>query len=213
MNELYGAFLRLTGRHCVVIGGGPVAERKCQSLLAAGALVTVIAPNATETLVKMAEVGTLRWKPRTYRADDVQDAFLLIAATDSREVNRLVHEDAERAGKLVNVVNDQTLGNFIVPAMIHRGRLQIGVSTSGASPLIAKRIRQQLEEVFGEEYEMYLDWLADIRKELLLTQGEEKQRTELLRKIADSEVLDMLREGRADEAKRLIAAIMGGQNE
>lgn len=212
MAQYYGAFLRLAGRHCVVVGGGPVAERKCTGLLSAGAVVTVIAPTATETVVKMAEVGTLRWKPRPYQEDDLQDAFLVIAATDSREVNRRIHDDGERAGKLVNVVNDQTLGNFIVPAMIHRGRLSIGVSTSGASPLVAKRIRQQLEAVFGEEYAVYLDWLADVRKQLLLNYGEE-QRTELLKRIADSQLLTLLREGREEEAKGLIAAIIGGYTE
>jgi len=212
VGQFYGAFLRLTGRHCVVVGGGPVAERKCTGLLDAGAVVTVIAPTATESVVKMAEVGTLRWKMRPYQQDDLQDAFLVIAATDSREVNRQIHEEAERAGKLVNVVNDQTLGNFIVPAMIHRGRLSIGVSTSGASPLVAKRIRQQLEDVFGEEYEVYLDWLADVRKQLLLTHGEEKQRTDLLKQVTDSQLLSLLREGREEEAKALLAAIIGGQN-
>ncbi|MGZ4123763.1 MAG: precorrin-2 dehydrogenase/sirohydrochlorin ferrochelatase family protein, partial [Tumebacillaceae bacterium] len=136
--------------------------------------------------------------------------FLIIAATSLQEVNRQVHADAEVHGRLVNVVNDQEAGNLIVPAMIRRGRLTIGVSTSGAAPAVAKRIRQELEQAFGEEYAVYLDKLADVRAQLLRKVEDAGKRTEVLQRLAGSNLLELLRAGRMDEAEQLLADTIGG---
>jgi precorrin-2 dehydrogenase / sirohydrochlorin ferrochelatase len=207
---LYGAFIQLKGRPCVVVGGGPVAERKITGLLECGAHVTVIAPDVTNLIRETAESGTITWERRAYRSGDAAAAFLVIAATGSKDVNRHVEREAETNGRLVNVVNDQDAGNLIVPAMVRRGRLNIAVSTSGASPLIAKRLRQELEMAFGDEYAAYLDLLAAVRQRLLLEVCDEPRRTAIFREIADAPLLSLLRAGRQEAAERVIADIIGG---
>lgn len=211
MSRLYGAFIQIKERRCVVVGGGPVAERKITGLLDCQGVVTVIAPSVTEVIAGWAGRGTIEWLQREYRPGDAAGAFLTIAATDSKDVNARVAAEAEQSGRLVNVVNDPERGNVTLPAVVRRGRLQIAVSTSGASPLIAKRIRQELERHFGEEYEEYLDLLAEARRQLLLREQEEEQRTAIFRKLADSDLLALLRQGQRAEAERLIADITGGR--
>ena len=187
-----------------------MAERKITGLLECGARVTVIAPNVTNLIRETAESGTITWERRGYLRGDAASAFLVIAATGSQDVNRQVEREAEANGRLVNVVNDQDAGNLIVPAMVRRGRLNIAVSTSGASPLIAKRLRQELETAFGDEYAAYLDLLAAVRQRLLLEESDERRRTAIFREIADAPLLSLLRAGKQEEAERMIADIIGG---
>ncbi|KEO81164.1 precorrin-2 dehydrogenase/sirohydrochlorin ferrochelatase family protein [Tumebacillus flagellatus] len=207
----YGVFLNLTGRRCLVVGGGPVAERKITGLLDCAGEVTVVSPAVTDVIAALAESGRLKWEKRAYRTGDAASFFLVMAATDSRELNAEVYAEAERAGRLCNVVNDQSLGNFTVPAVVRRGRLQVAVSTGGASPAVAKRIRRELEEHFGGEYAAFLDQMAEIRHDLLGTVRDEKRRTKILQRLAESELLTLLREGREEEARRLVADCIGGQ--
>lgn len=213
MGRLYGAFLQMAERPCLVVGGGPVAERKLAGLLECGAQVTVVAPDVTDEIRKQAENGKIHWEARAYRTGDAASYFLTIAATSSQEVNALVYRDGDAAGRLVNVVNDQELGHFVVPAMVRRGRLSIAVSTSGASPAVARRIKRELECQFGEEYAIYLDKLADVRRTLLQTVEDEKRRTEIFQRIAASDLLRLLRDGETQQAEQLIADFMGGQQE
>jgi precorrin-2 dehydrogenase/sirohydrochlorin ferrochelatase len=210
-NALYGAFLDLSGRRCLVVGGGRVAERKVAGLLECGALVDVMSPTLTDGIAKHVKNGTIRWLEKSYQLGDAATYFLIIAATSLQEVNRQVHADAEAHGRLVNVVNDQEAGNFIVPAMIRRGKLTIGVSTSGAAPAVAKRIRQELEQAFGEEYAEYLDKMADVRGQLLRMVEDAGKRTEILQRLAGSNLLELLRAGNREEAEQLLADTIGGQ--
>lgn len=210
MERLYGAFLQLAGRRCLVVGGGRVAARKVAGLLECGAVVDVIAPDVTGDLADLVEKGSIRWCEKTYQPGEAADYFLIVAATSSRAVNRQVAEEAQVHQRLVNVVNDQALGNFQVPAMIRRGRLTIGVSTSGASPAVAKRIREELEAAFGAEYAVYLDRLAEVRSELLRTVAEESKRTAIFQALAGSDLLELMRAGRSEEAEQRIADIIGG---
>ncbi|PWK15825.1 precorrin-2 dehydrogenase/sirohydrochlorin ferrochelatase family protein [Tumebacillus permanentifrigoris] len=207
---LYGVFLNLAGRRCLVVGGGPVAARKITGLLACHAEVTVVAPTVTDVIAAHVKSGSIRWEARAYQDGDAARAFLVIAATDSIEINRRVYADAEAAGRLCNVVNDQTLGNCTVPAVVRRGRLQVAVSTGGAAPAVAKRIRRELEVHFGEEYVSYLDRMAEIRQLLLGTVSEEQRRTKILQAIAESDLLDLLRTGREEEAEQLVQDCIGG---
>lgn len=213
MSRLYGAFLQVANRPCLVVGGGPVAERKLAGLLECGAEVTVIAPDVTDTIRKEAEHGKIHWEARAYRTGDAASYFLTIAATASQEINARIYADGDAAGRLVNVVNDQELGHFVVPAMVRRGRLAIAVSTSGASPAAASRIKRELEAQFGEEYAVYLDKLAAVRQTLLQTVEDEKQRTAIFQKIAASDLLRLLRDREYEQAELLIADLMGGQQE
>src|SRR6478672_10437901 len=138
----YIACLKLTGRRCVVVGGGEIGLEKVEGLLACDGQVTLIAHE-----------GSIRWEPREYAgAADLEGVFIAIAATDDTDVNIAVYEDAERRAMLVNVVDVPPLCNFILPAILRSGPLAIAISTAGASPALAKRMKREVAELFGEEY-------------------------------------------------------------
>jgi precorrin-2 dehydrogenase len=148
----YIACLKLTGRRCVVVGGGEVGLEKVEGLLACEGDVTLVSPEAEPALAEHAREGSIRWERRAYRPDDLEGAFMVIAATGDSEVNIGVFEDAERRAMLVNVVDVPPLCNFILPAIVRMGPLAIAVSTAGASPALAKRMKREVSELFGEEY-------------------------------------------------------------
>jgi precorrin-2 dehydrogenase / sirohydrochlorin ferrochelatase len=160
----YIACLKLSGRRCVVVGGGEVGLEKVEGLLACDADVTLIAPEAGEPLRALADEGSIVWEPRAYAGPaDLERAFLVIACTDSTEVNIAVYEDAERRAMLVNVVDVPPLCNFILPAILRSGPLAIAISTAGASPALAKRMKREIGELFGEEYAQLAVLLNDAR--------------------------------------------------
>jgi precorrin-2 dehydrogenase/sirohydrochlorin ferrochelatase len=149
----YIACLKTAGRRCLVIGGGEVGLEKVEGLLACDAEVTLIAPVAHPELRSLAAEGSIAWERRPYAgAADLAGAFLVIAATDDTEVNIGVFEDAERRAMLVNVTDVPPLCNFILPAIVRSGPLAIAISTAGASPALAKRMKREIGELFGEEY-------------------------------------------------------------
>ncbi|NLY55009.1 MAG: bifunctional precorrin-2 dehydrogenase/sirohydrochlorin ferrochelatase [Firmicutes bacterium] len=163
MDRLYPIFLKLTGVPCLVVGGGAVATRKVQSLLAAGAEVTVISPACTEELLAWAEAARITLKRRRAEPDDVHGFRLVFCATDDPAANQALAQAATAAGALVNVADSPGLSSFFVPAVVNRERLQIAISTQGAGPALAKRIRRQLEEYFGPEYDLVLAVEAFLR--------------------------------------------------
>lgn len=188
-----------------------MAERKITGLLDCRAEVTVIAPSLTPSLLKLAERGTLQWEARPYQAGDAAPFFLIIAATSSRDVNRAVWEEGEAHGRLVNVVNDRSIGNFTVPALLRRGPLTVGISTAGAAPVAAKKLRDELEAFFGSEIEHFLQLMADARTRILAEVPDGAERSDLLRRLANSELLQLLRAGRTAEAQELLERILGGR--
>src|SRR6201993_3641649 len=161
---LYIACLRLSGRRCVVVGGGDVGLEKVEGLLACDAGVTLIAPSANEALREYAREGSIEWRPREYAgADDLEGAFLVIAATDDTDVNIAVFDDAERRAMLVNIVDVPPLCNFILPAIVRSGPLAIAISTAGASPALAKRMKREIEAQFGVSYARLAVLLNEVR--------------------------------------------------
>jgi precorrin-2 dehydrogenase/sirohydrochlorin ferrochelatase len=148
----YIACLRLTGRRCVVVGGGEVGLEKVEGLLACDGRVTLIAPDAVEPLRALAAEGSIAWIRREYESGDLEATFIAIAATDDTDTNIRVYDDAERRAMLVNVVDVPPLCNFILPAIVRTGPLAIAISTAGASPALAKRIKAQIAEAYGEPY-------------------------------------------------------------
>jgi len=180
----YPIFLDLAEKRCVVIGGGRVAERKCTSLIKAGARVTVISPEITKRLSAYKEKGMIRHIPRGYRKGDIRSAFLVIAATASEETNRRIAEDARGGNTLLNVVDTPSLCNFIVPSVVRRGLLTIAISTGGASPALAKEIRKELQRIYGPEYARYLSLLKEARSKAMKEIGDKKRRKEFLKGLA-----------------------------
>ena len=161
---LYPLYLDLRGKAVLVVGAGRVAARKVEALLAAGARVTVVAPEVSEEFDTFAGQPGLNIKVRPFTADDLAGVWLVIAATGSADVNRLVFEGAERAHILCNVVDEPDLCTFQVPAVVRRGLLQLAISTGGASPALAAHLRRRLEGEFGPAWAELLDALAELRR-------------------------------------------------
>jgi precorrin-2 dehydrogenase/sirohydrochlorin ferrochelatase len=155
----YIACLKLTGRRCVVVGGGEIGLEKVEGLLACDGKVVLVAPEAVPELAE----GSIEWVRREYEPGDLERTFIAIAATDDTDINIRVYEDAERRAMLVNIVDVPPLCNFILPAIVRTGPLAIAISTAGASPALAKRIKRQVAEEFGEEYARLAVMLNEVR--------------------------------------------------
>jgi siroheme synthase-like protein len=160
----YIACLKLSGRRCLVVGGGEIGLEKVEGLLACDGEVTLIAPDAVPELQEYAREGSIRWEQREYAgAQDLEGVFMAIAATDDTDVNIAVYDDAERRAMLVNVVDVPPLCNFILPAIVRTGPLAIAISTAGASPALAKRMKREIEGQFGESYARLAVLLNEVR--------------------------------------------------
>jgi precorrin-2 dehydrogenase/sirohydrochlorin ferrochelatase len=160
----YIACLKLKGRRCLVVGGGDIGLEKVEGLLACDADVTLIAPVAHPELESLATEGSIKWEKRPYAgATDLEGVFMVIASTDDTEVNIKVYDDAEQRAMLVNIVDVPPLCNFILPAIVRTGPLAIAISTAGASPALAKRMKRQVSELFGDEYARLAVILNDAR--------------------------------------------------
>ena len=179
----------------MVVGGGKVAERKVEALLSAGARVRVIAPQVTAELRRWAEEGRIELELRPYQEGDLSGAWLAIAATDDPEVQKRVFSEAEARGLFCNVVDKPELCSFIVPSVVRRGRLQLAISTSGASPATARRIRERLEEIFGPEWALYLELMAYWRQEILSRGLPEEERRTLFHRLALAPIPEWIRQG------------------
>lgn len=161
---MYPIMFNVNDRPCLVVGGGGIALRKLEALLAAGARVTVVAPKPVEALEHLADDGAVALERRTYRAGEATSFSLVIAATDDREVNRQVFEDAEAAGIPVNVVDDPPLCTFHLPARIQRGKLQLAIASEGEAPFAVRRLRRLLEHRFDQSWAEWMEAAARFRR-------------------------------------------------
>jgi siroheme synthase-like protein len=205
----YIACLKLKGRRCLVVGGGDIGLEKVEGLLACDAGVTLIAPVAHPELEELAAEGSIEWEKRPYAgAADLEGAFMVIAATDDSEVNIGVYDDAERRAMLVNVVDVPPLCNFILPAIVRSGPLAIAISTAGSSPALAKRMKREISELFGEEYARLAVILNDVRGWAKGTLPTYQDRKEFFEGIVngDPDPVELLRGGRETELLALIEA-------
>jgi len=205
----YIACLRLSGRRCVVVGGGDVGLEKVEGLLVCDGEVTLIAPEATEALEELAAEGSIRWERREYAGPaDLEGVFMVIAATNDTDVNIRVYEDAERRAMLVNVVDVPPLCNFILPAIFRSGPLSIAISTAGASPALAKRIRAEIADEYGEPYARLAELLNEVRGWAKGTLPTYQDRKVFFESIVNGEPdpVELLRQGDEQAVRDLIAA-------
>lgn len=193
--------LKLEDRKCLVVGGGTVAERKVVTLLSFRAKVAIASPELTPALRDLANEGSVQVAD-TYSPDLLDDVFLTFAATNDRDFNRVVSEQCRRRGIPVNVVDDPELCTFLMPSVLQRGEFVISVSTSGRSPALAKWVRERLEASFGPEFGELADLLGALRDEVKARYSDTADRNQAYRRILDSEVLDLLAEGKREEAVR-----------
>jgi precorrin-2 dehydrogenase/sirohydrochlorin ferrochelatase len=209
----YIACLKLTGRRCLVVGGGEIGLEKVEGLLACDGRVTLIAPTAVPELEQLASEGSIEWERREYAgAGDLEGVFIAIAATDDTDINIRIYEDAERRAMLVNIVDVPPLCNFILPAIVRTGPLAIAISTAGASPALAKRIKREISESFGEPYARLAELLNEVRgwaKGTLPTYQDRKLFFEsIVNGVPDP--VELLRAGDEQAVRDLIAAAQAG---
>ncbi len=164
--KLFPMFLKLAGRPCLVVGAGAVAESKISSLIEAQANVRVVAPAATPGIRSWADSHRVAWQRRRFQPSDLENTFLVVAATSSPELHEEIFREATKRGVLCNIVDVPDLCDFYYPAIVQRGALQIAISTSGRSPALAQRLRKELEKQFGPEYEQWLEELGESRDKL-----------------------------------------------
>ena len=196
MSRLYPLFVDIRGRLVVVVGGGRVAQRKVATLLECGARVRVVGPRIVDELALLGAEGKAEIMQRSYCVNDLDGAWLVIAASDDEQVNQAVYSRAEELGILCNVVDQPELCSFHVPSVVRRGRLQIAISTGGVSPALAKRLREQLEHEFDGAYVDLLDALASLRAHVKQQHPDDQaRRAEILTGFLDSGALELLRSG------------------
>lgn len=191
MPSYYPVFVNLQGKRCLVVGGGEIAGRKVQGLLEAGAEVVVISPRLSESLAGLAARGVIRHQRRAFLEADVVGCTLVIGATNQSAVNRAVCEAARRRNIWVNIVDTSDACDFIAPAVVQRGALQIAISTGGHSPTLAKRIRMRLEGVYGEEYAGLLEKLGRERQRIQRLIGNPALRKAYYERLVDALLADL----------------------
>jgi precorrin-2 dehydrogenase/sirohydrochlorin ferrochelatase len=187
--SLFPIFLKLTARPCIVIGAGNLAESKIESLRAAEARVTVIAPHASPAITELAAAGEVTWHQRPYAPGDIAtDTFLVVTATDVPAVNRAVYLEATGKSILCNAVDDPPYCDFYFPSIVKRGDLQIAISTAGESPALAQRLRKELNAALPHDLGTWLADLGNLRREVLQVEPLNEARKQLLHDLATREV-------------------------
>lgn len=212
MKPYYPMMVDLQNRACIVIGGGEVAKRKIASLLQANAAVTMLSPQAVPELEKLVEERKITWKKRVYTEGDLQGYFLVVVATDNRQVNEMIYQDVNHQIQLVNVVDSPELCSFIVPASFNRGHLQIAVATFGASPGLSRSIKKQLEHQFGEEYARYTDFLAEMRSWIFQQNVEPKLRRQLFDLLVTEDYQQRAMDGEVEAIKQEIVRMISNSS-
>lgn len=206
---MYPLCLNIFGRLCVIIGGGSVAERKVRGVLAASGRVRVVSPALSPELSLLVAQQRIEWWQKTYSVSDLDDAFLVFAATDSATVQEAIYRDAQAARVLVNIADAPALCDFQVPATIRRGDLTLAVATNGKSPAVAAMVRRRLEREFGGEYAL-LTRLAGVLRDQILAEGRDSDATKILfQKILHDDIVDWLRERRWEKIRQHLETVLG----
>lgn len=203
-------FMDLEGRRCAVIGGGGIAEGRVRGLLDHGAVVRLVSPQITSELARMVSEGAIGdHRERTYRPEDLDGCFLVIAATNLESINRMVWQDAEARNLICNVVDAPALCSFTVPSVVRRGELAMAVTTGGASPVVAKHIARQLDAMYGPEWGALTALLRELRDELKERHADMPGRRAAVEGLLRTDVVRLLAEGDEQGARELARREMG----
>lgn len=208
--KVYPVYLnRLHEKRTVLIGGNHEAERKAGELLECDANITLVSEKITPGLQELADQGRLNWIPRTYQEGDLEGAFLVIVAEFEGDTNERVYKEADEAGILVNVMDDIPHCSFTFGSLIKRGPLAISISTSGAAPALAVRLRQRFEKEFGEEYGRFLEFMQTLRQPMAEQYPDFDARKKIWYELIDSDILELFRRGEDKAAVARAAEISG----
>ncbi|HRW11566.1 MAG TPA: bifunctional precorrin-2 dehydrogenase/sirohydrochlorin ferrochelatase [Syntrophomonas sp.] len=208
MEHLYPIYLHVAGKSCLIVGGGTVAERKAASLLEYGARIKIVSPAAEEGIAEWAGQERLQWIPRAFEDHDLDNVFMVFIATDDNSLNKEIADLCRQRGILVNAVDDPPNCDFFVPSVLRRDSLALAISTEGRSPLFAARLRRQLEAIVTEEYGYIVNLLGQFREELKQSSLDINQRKQILEQMVGSDLLDLLLDGRYEEAEERINQCM-----
>jgi len=207
--KYYPVNLDIKKRKCLIIGGGSVGTRKVIRLVECGAHVTVVSPEVTGKLTSFADEGRIVLKKRSYQSSDLEGMFLVIGASDNKELNRQISEDARRCNIMCNIVDLPEACDFILPSLVSRGDLLIAISTSGKSPAFAKKLRRNLETEYGEEYAGFLKLMGAIRKKLLSKKHAPEVHRDLFERLIDKGVLEMIKKLEVDNINAVLFEAFG----
>jgi precorrin-2 dehydrogenase/sirohydrochlorin ferrochelatase len=205
----YPTFLDLNNQKVLVVGGGEVAERKIKNLLMYGCQIYMISPSLTPKLSQLVAKGKIHHISYELLGKVMDDAFMVIAATDNPEVNKQVASQAKERGLLVNAVDQPGDCNFIMPSIVKRGDLQIAISTAGKSPALAKKIRKEMDSMFGPEYGSLVELLGLVRIQLLSQGQPASKNTIIFQKLVDSNLLELIKEGNMNGVRTTLKSILG----
>jgi precorrin-2 dehydrogenase/sirohydrochlorin ferrochelatase len=189
MESFYPVMLKLARKKIIVVGGGKVAERKIFGLIDTKASITVVSPEISSELQRLVKAGEIDWLAKNFSIEDIEGAFMIFAATNDKELNQEIKEAAKTC-PLITIADDPEGSDFQVPAKVERGRLTIAVSTGGASPTLARKLRDQLEQEFDERYEEYLNFLFTARQKIVKEIQDPSLKSKLLNQIVTSEFLN-----------------------
>ncbi|MBJ6725386.1 precorrin-2 dehydrogenase/sirohydrochlorin ferrochelatase family protein [Geomesophilobacter sediminis] len=207
--RFYPISLDVKGKRVVIVGGGSVAARKADRLVQAGARITVVAPKVAKSLADLADKGIICHVCRPFGPGDLAGARLAFAATDDREVNRAVAEEARRTGIFVDVTDAPAESDFATPAVLQQGELQITVSTAGASPALSRRIVEQLQAEFGPEYAETVDLFRAVREKTLTVTGGAAYNKRVFADLASRDLPALIKNGRKDEIEQILLKLFG----
>jgi len=205
----YPVHLDIRNRNCLVVGGGTVGTRKVITLLDCSAKVTVISPEVSEQLHKLAASNAIKLMKRSYQTGDLEGMFLVIGATNNETLNRQISSNADCLNTLCNIADHPEVCNFILPSIVQRDDLVITISTSGKSPALAKKLRKILENQFGEEYGDFLQFMGAIRKKLLSQSHKPEAHKHLFEQLIATDLIAMIREGKTEAINSLLIEILG----
>lgn len=206
--KYYPLCLNISGKRCVVVGGGNVAERKVRRLLECGARVEVIAMALTPALEALKGEGRIVHRDGPYEGSFLSGACLVIGATDDGNVNGQIAEDARRLGIPVNIVDDPARCDFILPSVVEQGDLQISISTGGKSPALARKLREELEGRYGPEYAVLLDILGDLRRKVLADPASVENQ-ERFTAVVRSEIIEAIRRREWEKVEEILLSLTG----
>ena len=209
MKKYYPVNLDLTNRRCVIIGGGEVAERKAERLIECGARVTIVSRSLTPLLEERKKARKIVHVDKDYEEKALQGAFMVIGATDRNEINAQISHDAFSLGILVNIVDDPDKCNFILPSLVQQGDLSIAISTAGKSPALAKKLREDLQQRYGPEYQVLLGIMGSLRKKVLAQGNASRDNKALFAELVHSNILQAIRDGNRDLVNKIIYELSG----
>ncbi len=208
MAHLYPINMSLAGKLCLIVGGGKVAERKVASLLEYEPFLRLVSPQAEESIQQWASEGSLCWIPRDFEIADLDQVFMVFIATNNTNVNREIAGLCRTRGILVNAVDDPPNCDFFVPSVLRRDSLVVAISTEGKSPMYAARLRREMEAIITEEHGKFVDMLGQIRQEIKSSHLNIAQRKQILDKLVNSDILELIQAGLDEKVEERIKECM-----